>query len=72
MCSLALLEKHEHSNLIFEELIEGLKKDNINIAKLVSTEIIKTSLPPTESNFPFQLASFFLELLFNAGPIIVR
>ena len=32
------------------------------MAKLVKTEFIRTSLPPTERSFPFQLLSFFWNL----------
>jgi hypothetical protein len=36
---------------------QNLKKDNINIAKLVSTKLIRTRQPL--HNFPFQLLSLF-------------
>jgi hypothetical protein len=34
----------------------------MNIGKLESTELIRTSRPPDESNFPFQQLNFFWNL----------
>lgn len=45
------------------------KKYNINIAKLVSTEFIKTTLPPTDICFHFQPLNFFsnfMSIIFQA------
>jgi hypothetical protein len=40
------------------------KKDNINIARLLNTQFIRTSLPPYDISLPFQQFNFF-KLIFN-------
>ena len=40
------------------------KKENMNIAKLLSIELISTRRPPTERSLPFHPLSFFLKPFF--------
>jgi hypothetical protein len=47
------------------------KNDNINMARLESTELIKTNLSPTESSLPFPPTKFLLESFFYFHPIFV-